>query len=116
MPAKKSAIKTAELISLHHERGQKPNVFVVRYHPGYKEAYGMITQEDGDSGPITLSTFGDSFNAKRLRAAWKTWGRLGDDSHSFEWTPGNAVGSFVRWLNSGGEGRVARAREARRGR
>lgn len=107
MPAKKSALKTAELVSLKHERGQNPNVLVVRYHPGFKEAYGMITHDDRDNGPITLSTFGDSFNARRLQAAWGKWGQSDDSfGNIIDWTPRNAVAAFVRWLNSDGETRA----------
>jgi hypothetical protein len=122
MAAKKFGAKTAELVSLKYDRNQKPPAIVLQYHPvlmgiaSFNPAYGLVTQEDGDKGPIQLACFGDESNMKRLRAAWKDWALSTDDSHSFEWTPRNAVRAFVRWLNRGGEARAARARAARRGR
>ena len=115
---KRETLKVAIMVPLKAERrGQKPNVILVRYHPGFKEAYAIVSQDDGDHGPLSITTFGDdALNQRRLRKAWRDWEKdePGNEIGLLEWTPKSAVAAFVRWLNSGGEARLAQQRETRR--
>jgi hypothetical protein len=110
---KKSIVPVvAEVVRLHRERGDKSHIVIVRYHPGFKEAYAMIHTE---TGPVEFAVFGDdTLNRQRLREAWRDWGNDGTVRQPMEWSFKWAVSSFVAWLNSGGEARMARLREARR--
>ena len=108
---KRETLKVVELVRVRSQNGDRPDIVIVRYHPGFKEAYGIVRMDDG---AIQFSTFGDdSFNERRLRKAWKDWEKHCDETPS-EWSFKWAVGSFVRWLNSGGEARLAQQRETRR--
>jgi hypothetical protein len=108
-------VRYAEYVRLKNERGKKSTAILITYFPGLGTAHGLFTQDGGSSSPVVLSIFGhDDFNIRQLRTAWniflKVPFRKDPDEWSFKW----AVGSFVRWLNSGGEARLAHAREARR--
>ena len=108
---KREVPKVVEVVRVRGRKGTKSDVVILRYHPGFKEAYGIVSM---DESAIEFSTFGDdSLNEKRLRKAWMDWEKHCDETPE-EWSFKWAVGSFVRWLNSGGEARLAHAREARR--
>ncbi len=107
-------IRRALPVLVKSAKGQKPNVIIVCYNPGFKCAYGMFTQEDGDSGPVMLSIFGDDLlNQRRLRSAWRIFGNVPSRKEPDEWSMKWVVAEFVGWLNSGGEERAYSARRPR---
>jgi hypothetical protein len=119
MAAKKFVEKPAEIVPVKGERNDY--IRIIRYGSSFKCAHAILSYEDGTSGPIVFSMFGDdSFYLKRMRTCWKAF--LKEDPSRSEGmdeeagTVGWLARAFVRWLNSGGERRLALARAARHGR
>lgn len=80
----------AKLVQVRSEYGSKPNVFVIHLtgrllepsDPTYVgpiyQAYMLLLQEDGDSGPAVMSLFGDHQFFPQIRKAWRAF--VKDDS------------------------------------